>query len=349
MKNVKNLSEAKMEKDKIDKTVIIFNIPPNFGGSDLRRFFSTFIEIKKFSCFHYKRRPEEKLSGFSRHLFLNDISDKSSNSNCTNPSGQNLALAVLSKAEHVPEFIDYYHKKHWTDRSDEELTSICLAFPIKGKMSSLNLVNLSEFRPPSIAPQGNVGTPTKYFHEAINQCRLSTKSISKLGLDFSKKKRIFSQVAPPKNLTKDKKGRVISESPNLSKKSKIISPESFKEPNQDQKPVNDRLSNNDTKIDDLDYEEEEWDRHRALHNDVSARRVVNNIEDMNDQLGTKDRLFEDKMEVTWDKGSSGLVFYTDAQYWREVENHEEAEDADDWDVDTSEYEVAGKFCSIYYN
>ena len=47
------------------------------------------------------------------------------------------------------------------------------------------------------------------------------------------------------------------------------------------------------------------------------------------------------MEVTWDKGSSGLVFYTDAQYWREVENHEEAEDADDWDVDTSEYEVAG--------
>ena len=47
------------------------------------------------------------------------------------------------------------------------------------------------------------------------------------------------------------------------------------------------------------------------------------------------------MEVTWDKGSSGLVFYTDAQYWREVENHEEAEDADDWDVDTSEYEVPG--------
>ena len=58
-------------------------------------------------------------------------------------------------------------------------------------------------------------------------------------------------------------------------------------------------------------------------------------------LGTKDRLFEGPMEVTWDKGSSGLVFYTDAQYWREQENQEEAEDADDWDVDTSEYEVAG--------
>ena len=57
--------------------------------------------------------------------------------------------------------------------------------------------------------------------------------------------------------------------------------------------------------------------------------------------GTKERTFEDKMEVTWDKGSSGLVFYTDAQFWKEVENHDDAEDADDWDVDTSEYEVAG--------
>ena len=35
-----------------------------------------------------------------------------------------------------------------------------------------------------------------------------------------------------------------------------------------------------------DYDEEEWDRHRGLHNDVSARRVVDNIEDMNDQPGT---------------------------------------------------------------
>ena len=92
---------------------------------------------------------------------------------------------------------------------------------------------------------------------------------------------------------------------------------------------------------DSDYEEEEWDRHRALHNDVSARRMVDNVDDLADQPGTKERLFEDKMEVTWDKGSSGLVFYTDAQYWKEAEAHEEAEDADDWDVDTSEYDNPG--------
>ena len=38
--------------------------------------------------------------------------------------------------------------------------------------------------------------------------------------------------------------------------------------------------------------------------------MVDNIDDLNDQPGTKERLFEEKMEVTWDKGSSGLVFYT---------------------------------------
>ena len=95
------------------------------------------------------------------------------------------------------------------------------------------------------------------------------------------------------------------------------------------------------KSEESDYEEEEWDRHRALHNDVSARRMVDNVDDLADQPGTKDRLFEENMEVTWDKGSSGLVFYTDAQYWKEVEGQWEADDVDDWDVDTSEYDNPG--------
>ena len=69
--------------------------------------------------------------------------------------------------------------------------------------------------------------------------------------------------------------------------------------------------------------------------------MVDNVDDLADQPGTKERLFEENMEVTWDKGSSGLVFYTDAQYWKEVEGQWEAEDVDDWDVDTSEYENPG--------
>ena len=84
--------------DKSDRTVIIFNIPTSFGGSDLRRCFTTFTETEKFECFHYKRRPEAKLPGFRRDLFLQEESENS-------PSDKNLAVAVLTKHEFVQPFI----------------------------------------------------------------------------------------------------------------------------------------------------------------------------------------------------------------------------------------------------
>ena len=34
---------------------------------------------------------------------------------------------------------------------------------------------------------------------------------------------------------------------------------------------------------------------------------------------TKERLYENELEVKWEKGGSGLVFYTDAAYWDELE------------------------------
>ena len=57
--------------------------------------------------------------------------------------------------------------------------------------------------------------------------------------------------------------------------------------------------------------------------------------------GTKERRFEEKMEVTWEKGGSGLVFYTDEQFWRE-QGHDDSDEADDWDVDMEGYEVEGR-------
>ena len=76
---------------------------------------------------------------------------------------------------------------------------------------------------------------------------------------------------------------------------------------------------------------EEWDRHNALHNDVTA------------QGRCKERLFEEEIELNWEKGGSGLVFYTDAQFWKEHdgENDFDMETADDWDVDMSVYYEKG--------
>ena len=52
---------------------------------------------------------------------------------------------------------------------------------------------------------------------------------------------------------------------------------------------------------------EEWDRHEALHDDPANGER------------NKERLFEEPLEVVWEKGGSGLVFYTDAQHWKEQE------------------------------
>lgn len=48
-------------------------------------------------------------------------------------------------------------------------------------------------------------------------------------------------------------------------------------------------------------------RHEALHDDVT------------EQDRAKPRKYEEEMEVTWEKGGPGLVWFTDKNYWDERE------------------------------
>ena len=59
---------------------------------------------------------------------------------------------------------------------------------------------------------------------------------------------------------------------------------------------------------DLGNELEEWDRHEALHDDVTK------------QDRTSPVFFEEEIELKWEKGGSGLVFYTDNNFWKDHEN-----------------------------
>ena len=145
-----------------------------------------------------------------------------------------------------------------------------------------------------------------------------------MGLNLNEKKRAFSNVAPPSNVndgSSERNSRVLPsrlpastssssekaansasnetannsiaggftspKRPKLSKNDATNQKEHRKKSRKIESPTIDVVNNADDVDDDLEeeYEEEEWDRHRALHNDVSARRVVDNIEDMNDQLG----------------------------------------------------------------
>lgn len=225
-----------------------------------------------------------------------------------------------------------------------------------------DLEKLSELCPPPIMPNGNVGTPLEVFAEFIRTCNFPPKLIKKLGLKF------------PKSFSQKKYGNVPLDYSALESKSsarKALPVEhnnmhkvSFEQTVDTERTMSEKSAGCDTisntsntvysgdnnvkyveqvegandvshyshngSCSDDENELEEWDRHENLHNDVD------------NQARTKERLFEEEIELKWEKGGSGLVFYTDAQFWQKQENADfDEETADDWDVDMSIYEEPG--------
>lgn len=211
-----------------------------------------------------------------------------------------------------------------------------------------------ELCPPPLMPNGNVGTPLSTFMELIRACKLPPHIIKKLDLDFSlgKSKKKYSNV--PLDYKSLEKG--ISTVTSLRNERTLVS-QSVKDLKQggseksdsssstfsmetqelqrteqyDSENVSDGEEIDKIEADgDDDSEAEEWDRHESLHNDVTS------------QERTKERLFEEDIELKWEKGGSGLVFYTDAAFWKQQEEPDfDEETADDWDVDMEIYENPG--------
>jgi hypothetical protein len=214
--------------------------------------------------------------------------------------------------------------------------------------SGLNLTlsqlkSLREFHPPiDIMPNGNVGTPSEVYLRLIRECRLPAPLIAKLDLEFPKsiRKKIYSSVKydyglrkTTKNNSSDNNKSINSDLDLVKTRSGHIINDNFAKYNDNYLNTNDietkkfKTNNNKSSDDSDEDEEEEWDRYESLHDDVT------------EQERTKQRLFEDEIELQWEKGGSGLVFYTDAQFWDLNENKGDFDEktADDWDLDMSLY------------
>ena len=111
-----------IENDKLFY-VMISNIPKSYHSSDLRNYFSQFIEAGKFDCFHFRHRPEIR-----KKLNNNEI-----NNSCINNDTSNTTSCCITKvkSEYVHEFISLYNRKHWIDRSEESLSTLCCISIIK--------------------------------------------------------------------------------------------------------------------------------------------------------------------------------------------------------------------------
>jgi len=249
---------------------------------------------------------------------------------------------VKIKTENVSNFIAQYHRKQWLDSRGNDMSVKCFISKVNliinnvpDEHSSVNLcesdvLNLPELNPPTMMPNGNIGTPTAFFLKAINECRLPSKLIGKLKLEFpmAKKRKYGSVPFQYKGNEKLCGSRRILENmntvgPNISTCGEASGSE----------------EDNDTC--------EEWERHESLHNDVQANRAtLHQVQstsylaeagDLEQQDGTKEKTFEDEIELVWEKGGSGLNFYTDAQYWKSMKGDFDEQNTDDWDVDMSVY------------
>nr|XP_022337295.1 G patch domain-containing protein 3-like [Crassostrea virginica] len=351
---------------------IVNNIPRDYHSSDLRNFFSQIIETKGIKCFHFRHRPEVQFQKRTE----DDEKDRQ-----PSPSSNTCCCVVKVRADRYEDFLKMYHRKHWLDSNGESISKVChlskvriqnsndlsSSYKTRGELkqipddreafSKTDLMKLPELHPPAAMPNGNVGTPTSVFMEAIRQCRLPPAVIKKLGLKF------------PKTRVKNKYGNVpfdygvgVEElktlEPNLENVlsgsgHKLVSEEDFEEKGNnsdcDDGKIRKRVSRKDPETKrrmDMNIEEkmihkedndsehdddscEEWERHEALTDDPT------------NQERNKDRLFEEEIELKWEKGGSGLVFYTDAQYWQEQEGDFDEQTTDDWDVDMSVYYEEG--------
>ncbi|XP_030074308.1 G patch domain-containing protein 3 [Microcaecilia unicolor] len=311
------------------------NIPARFRSAQLRNYFSQLVESDGLVCFHYRHRPERRPG--------------------SPEVGGTCCCLVAVRPGREQQLFRMYAGKRWVDEEGNGLPSRCVilrirvsldtdpcTFPYKTKkqlqskkatsetFTQADLGRMPELNPPALMPQGNVGTPVKVFLELIQACRLPPSIIKKLALKFPKtgSSRRYgnvpfsyqdSETVQQEDLVYTATGEEISRGKEPHSE--------FKEQKQtDPMRQEDRVnSGNESHSDDDDDRCEEWERHEALHEDVTV------------QERTKERLFEEEIELKWEKGGSGLVFYTDAQYWQEEQGDFDEQTADDWDVDMSIY------------
>ncbi|XP_054637730.1 G patch domain-containing protein 3 [Dunckerocampus dactyliophorus] len=352
---------------------VISNIPVAFHSADLRNYFSQFIESCGFHCFHYRHRPEvlrePQVCGDSE-----EDGDKSSGSdmaaaNSTDnkkETAKSCCCVVSVHGKEADRFARMYGGNHWIDSKGSWLSRRCVVkrvkvsqhndnpqFPYKTRyeqrhrvaqtehftLSDLN--SLSELNPPALMQNGNVGTPVKVFLQLIQSCRLPPRLIRKLGLTFPKtgSNRRYGNVPfqyqDTCTLPATEETVLTAAGHEISGPGKFAARTSgpmqqaddsetteSDEPQGGEEEAEEDVQSN---ADDDDDCCEEWERHEALHDDVTS------------QERSKERLYEEEIELKWEKGGSGLVFYTDAQYWQEEEGDFDEQTADDWDVDMSVY------------
>ncbi|NXL81169.1 GPTC3 protein, partial [Leptocoma aspasia] len=246
-------------------------------------------------------------------------------------------------------FVRMYSGKRWVGPGGAALPGRCLIRRVRlspgtgpevppssqdraaagGSVTEAELRRLPEFNPPSFMPFGNVGTPLGVFLELIRACRLPPRVIQKLQLDFPRtgSSRRYGNVPFQYQDTQTVAGeeRVYTAAGDEITEGEEPVTQPARPQEEEEGEEGQEKEEEESNSGDDDDTCEEWQRHAALHEDVAQQERL------------RERLFEEEIELKWEKGGSGLVFYTDAQFWQEQDGDFDEQTADDWDVDMSIY------------
>ncbi|XP_043848098.1 G patch domain-containing protein 3 [Dromiciops gliroides] len=343
--------------------LVVSGIPAGLRSAQLRNYFSQFREQRGgrdagFLCFHYRHRPERALApepAPAAAALSSDPAAVPAQSPAPAPPSTCCCVISVRGPAQAERLLRMYSGRPWLDSQGNWLPGRCLIrrlrlpvqeagvdpFPFKTRkelhrrragseaFTLTDLRQLPELNPPALMPNGNVGTPMRIFLELIRACRLPPRIITQLQLHFPKtgSSRRYgnvpfeyedSETVEQEELVYTDQGEEIPETPQGACPTPITA-------GSHGGPKEDKEEEEESHSDDDNDTCEEWERHEALHEDVT------------NQERTAERLFEQEIELKWEKGGSGLVFYTDAQYWQEEEGDFDEQTADDWDVDMSIY------------
>ncbi|EDO27871.1 predicted protein, partial [Nematostella vectensis] len=294
---------------------IIGNIPSKLHSADLRAFFSQFIEGKGFDCFHFRHRPE------GRGRIDGEVHDEGKSREKTT------CCIVRLTEEKIDELIRMYHGQNWTDKTGQIYSQRAVISRIR--VTRLEVSGSMGLQNTKASDKSEDGEKQKCLKcrkmysmfEHVDEVTDTEDSISE-----------YCKCALQRNQSKESDNReekiyARQDFPGVCIKSKSHSNQNTKKNNTKARDLKDDI---DDTNESSDGELEDWERHEALHDDVDS------------QGRTKERLFENEIELKWEKGGSGLVWYTDAAFWKQQEEADfDEETVDDWDVDMGIYEEEG--------
>lgn len=124
---------------------ILNNVPSTFHTSDLRHFFSVFIEEEKFDMFHFRHRPQ----------IVNIVAPETETSGESERNSVKKCCCVVRFRDDLSrsQYIKRYHMKYWLDKEGNDLPSRCIIRNVNLSTDDLQRFNKKELHPPKFMPR----------------------------------------------------------------------------------------------------------------------------------------------------------------------------------------------------